>query len=249
MVIPLDNGIATLVVRGDKSLNLVGSRAIAEALAALADLAQRPDLRVLVLRGPDDGSFVGGADIRKMAALDPASAVAFIDKLRGLCEALRQFPAPVIARLAGWCLGAGLELAAACDIRIGARSARFGMPETRVGIPSVIHAALLPGLVGRSRAAWLLLTGDAIDAATAHAWGLVHELVDDGALDAAVARRAAAFAAMGPAVLRQQKRMLRQWEWQTPDEAIAASVAEFAAAFGTGEPQQYMGQFLARRRG
>ncbi len=250
MAISIDDcGVATLRVRGDKPLNIVGSRAIAEARAALDDLARQADLRVLVLRGPDEGNFVGGADIREMAALDAISAVHFIDNLRGLCEALRQFPAPVVARLAGWCLGAGLELAAACDIRIAAHSARFGMPETRVGIPSVIHAALLPRLIGRSRAAWLLLTGEAIDAAAAHAWGLVHELADAAALDDAVARRAASLAAMGPAVLRQQKRMLRQWESQPVDEAIAASVAEFAAAFGTGEPQRYMGQFLARQRG
>ena len=179
------DGVATLVVRGDKSLNIVGRAAIERATAALDILARHDDVRVLVLRGAADASFVGGADIREMAALDAASARDFIEALRLLCETVRRFPAPVVARIAGWCLGAGLELAAACDIRIAARGARLGMPETRVGIPSVIHAALLPRLVGRSRAAWLLLTGEAIDAATALQWGLVHELVDDSVLDAA----------------------------------------------------------------
>jgi enoyl-CoA hydratase len=247
-VLPDAAGIATLVVRGDKAPNIIGRRAMADTTAALATLARRGDLRVLVLRGPTAASFVGGADIREMAALDPSTATGFIAALRDLCETVRRFPAPVIARLAGWCLGAGLELAAACDIRIAARSAMLAMPETKVGIPSVIHAALLPRLIGRSRAAWLLLTGEAIDAPTALQWGLVHELADDDALDAAVAKRALALAAMGPAVLRQQKRMLREWESRSPDDAIAASVPEFAAAFATGEPQHHMRNFLGRRR-
>jgi enoyl-CoA hydratase/carnithine racemase len=244
------SGIATLVVRGDKRPNIIGSRSIAATVAelqALSPAAERGELRVLVVRGPADDNFIGGADIREMAALDASGAVVFIEGLRTLCEALRCFPCPVVARLAGWCLGAGLEVAAACDLRISAASAHFGMPETRVGIPSVIHATLLPRLVGGSRAAWLLLTGENVDAPTAASWGLVHECVPDGRLDAAVAARAATLAAMGPAVLRQQKRMLREWEAQTIDAAVAASVAEFAAAFGTGEPQRYMGAFLARK--
>lgn len=243
------DGVATLTLRGDKRLNIVGRATIEAATAALGDLAGRPDLRVLVLRGPGE-TFVGGADIREMAALTPATASAFIESLRGLCEALRRFPVPVIGRLAGWCLGGGLEIAAACDIRIAGADARFGMPETKVGIPSVIHAALLPRLIGRSRAAWLLLTGEPVDAPAALQWGLVHELAADAAaLDRAVDARARAFAAMGTAVLRQQKRLLREWESQSADAAIAASVVEFAAAFATGEPQRHMGAFLTRRGG
>jgi enoyl-CoA hydratase/carnithine racemase len=243
-------GIATLVICGEKKLNIIGSPAIAAAcaeLAALRPAAERGELRALVVRGLGDDTFVGGADIREMVALDAASAATFIEGLRSLCEAVRLFPCPVIARLAGWCLGAGLEVAAACDLRITAASAKFGMPETKVGIPSVIHAALLPRLIGSSRAGWLLLTGESIDAATARQWGLVHECVADAALDATVAERAAALAAMGPATLRQQKRMLREWETMSVDAAIAASVGEFAAAFGTGEPQRFMGAFLSRR--
>ena len=73
--------------------------------------------------------MIGGADIKEMAKLDQKSAEAFITRLRDLCEAVRNFPAPVIARLPGWCLGGGLEVAAACDFRIAAHDAKFGMPE------------------------------------------------------------------------------------------------------------------------
>lgn len=247
-----ERGIATLTIRGRHRLNIIGSAAIADATRDLNALAARDDVRVLILRGPAD-SFIGGADIDEMAALERPSAARFIEGLAGLCEAVRRFPRPVIARLAGWCLGGGLELAAACDLRIAASDARFGMPEVLVGIPSVIHAALLPRLVGQSRATWLLTTGEAIDANRAEQWGLVHEVAgtaDDraGALDRAVNKLAGRLAGLGPAVLTQQKRLMRSWEDQPLDESIQRSVAEFAAAFDTGEPQRFMGEFLARRR-
>ena len=246
-------GVATLSIRGRHRLNIIGSAAIADATRDLQVLAARDEVRVLILRGPAD-SFIGGADIDEMAALDPRSAVRFIEGLAGLCEAIRNFPRPVIARLAGWCLGGGLEVAASCDLRIAAGDARFGMPEVLVGIPSVIHAALLPRLIGQSRATWLLTTGGVIDAPRAEQWGLVHEIAgagtDDqaGALDRAVNRLAGRLAGLGPAVVAQQKRLLRSWEDQPLSHSIEQSVAEFAAAFETGEPRHFMGEFLARRR-
>ena len=130
----------------------------------------------MILAGQSEKSMIGGADIKEMAKLDQKSAEAFITRLRDLCEAVREFPAPVIARLPGWCLGGGLEVAAACDFRIAAHDAHFGMPEVQVGIPSVIHAALLPRLIGWGRARWLVMTAENIDAPTALAWGLVDKV-------------------------------------------------------------------------
>jgi enoyl-CoA hydratase/carnithine racemase len=106
---------------------------------------------VLVLRGRDDQAWIGGADIHEMAVLTPDTAPAFITRLKDLCEAIRLFPVPVIARLAGWCLGGGLEAALACDLRLGSLDSKYGMPEVKVGIPSVIHAAMLPRRVGMRR--------------------------------------------------------------------------------------------------
>jgi len=99
---------------------------------------------------------------------------------------LRELPVPVIARVNGYALGAGLEVAAACDLRIASSNAVFGMPEVKVGIPSVVEAALLPGLIGWGRTRELLLFGENIDAATALAWGLVEQVVSQSELDAAV---------------------------------------------------------------
>ena len=241
-------GIGSLTLTDAGKLNIVGSAAIEQLCAALAVLAAEPSLRVLVLRGGSESAFIGGADIAEMATLDGASARVFIRRLAGLCEAVASFPVPVIARLRGWCLGGGLEVALACDLRICDHSAVFGMPEVKVGIPSVIHAALLPRLIGESRAGWMLLSGENIDATRAEAWGLVHECCAPDDLDALVAARAAALAALPPQALRQQKRLLRHWQTVSLAQAVEDSVAEFAKAYDSGEPQALMGEFMARKR-
>lgn len=242
------DGVATLEITDAAPLNLLGTEVIIDVTSTLTGLAGREDVRALVLRGAGDRAFVGGADIHEMVTLRRDTAEAFISRLAAMCEAVRCFPAPVIARVPGWCLGAGLEVAAACDLRIGSDDSRFGMPEVAVGIPSVIHAALLPGLVGAGRAGWLVLTGQSIDAGTALAWGLLDEICPPGELDDAVGAAARRFTALGPQVLRQQKRLLRSWADLPTDEAIRASVAEFGAAFDTGEPPRFMTDFLARKR-
>ena len=130
----LDNaGIATLQLANAGRLNIVGSAAIAELRAALQALAAEPALRVLVLRGSGQRAFIGGADIAEMVALTPATAEAFITRLAGLCDAVMQMPVPVIARIPGWCLGGGLEVALACDLRLADDSAMFGMPDLELG--------------------------------------------------------------------------------------------------------------------
>ena len=243
-----ESGVATLRLTQAKTLNIVGAQSIADLSAALAVLAADPRLRVLVLRGSGEKAFIGGADIHEMADLTAQTAVAFISRLKDLCEALRSIGVPVIARIPGWCLGAGLEIAAACDFRLSSLYARFGMPEVHVGIPSVIHAALLPRLIGQARASWLLMTGDPIDARTALDWGLVHSLHEPAALDEAVQALAEKLLRLGPAVLRQQKLLLASWQELPLRQAIEATVPEFAKSFDTGEPQRYMQAFIDRPR-
>jgi enoyl-CoA hydratase/carnithine racemase len=189
-----------------------------------------------------------GADIKEMAGLDQKSAEAFISRLRDLCEAVRAFPAPVIARMPGWCLGGGLEVAAACDFRIAAHDAKFGMPEVRVGIPSVIHAALLPRLVGWGRARWLVMTAENIDAPTALSWGLVDVVAPQGGLDAAVEHTVKALLECGPEALRSQKALLRQWEELPLTESVNLSVGVFGRSFLTDEPKRLMQAFVDRKR-
>lgn len=241
-------GIATLTIREAGTLNILSTPVIQDLTNALNELAHKTDLRCLVFRGSGDKAFIAGANINEMSALNRKSAVAFISGLRDLCEATRTFPVPVIARIPGWCLGAGLELAMACDIRITALGTQLGMPEVKVGIPSVIHATLMPRLIGQAQATWLLLSGENVDAEQALQWGLINESVSLTTLDQRITEIANNFAALGPAVLRQQKALLRRWEQLSISDAIADSVQEFGKAFETGEPQKFMNDFLEYKK-
>src|SRR6267378_3174040 len=241
-------GVVKLTICNAGSLNILGSAAINGVRAGLEVLATERAIRVLIIAGQSEKSMIGGADIKEMAKLDQAAAEKFITGLRDLCEAARAFPAPVIARIPGWCLGGGLEFAAACDFRIAAHDAKFAMPEVKVGIPSVIHAALLPRLIGWGRARWLIMTAATIDAPTALDWGLVDAVAPEGGLDAAVEITVAALLECGPEALRAQKALLKQWEELPLKESVNLSIGVFGQSFLTGEPQRLMQGFIDRKR-
>ena len=240
--------VAFVTVDNARKLNTLNAALMAEFVEAFADLAGQGDLRAVVLTGAGDRAFIGGADVGELAAIDgPEAARAFIGAVHACCAAVRDLPVPVIARIGGWALGAGLELAAACDLRVAAEAAVFGMPEVRLGIPSVVEAALLPALVGWGRAREMLLLGETFDAATALSIGLVEAVVPAADLDGAVETRLAALLAAGPRAIRLQKALIRAWEDLPLKDAIAAGIDAFAAAYETDEPRQAMVAWRATR--
>ena len=240
--------VARIVVDNQARLNILNSDLIVQLTDAVRSLARNELLRVLILTGAGERAFIGGADINEMAALDRSSAREFISRLHEACLALRELPVPVIARISGYCLGAGLEIAASCDLRVAADNSTFGMPEVRVGIPSVIEAALLPRLIGWGKAADLIYTGESISASEALACGLVERVVTFAELDHAVEHWTQAILAAGPKALRLQKELMREWERLPLDQAIARGIESFVAAYETDEPQEMMNKFLYRRR-
>jgi len=159
--------VARVVVDNQAKLNVLNSALSAELEAAFRALAADASLRAVVLAGAGERAMIGGADIREMAGLNPVTARAFITQLHNVCGAIRALPVPVVARMRGYCLGGGLEIAAACDMRIASDDAVMGMPEVRVGIPSVIEAALLPQLIGWGRTRRIVMTGETFGAANA----------------------------------------------------------------------------------
>src|ERR1041385_6838983 len=120
-----------------------------------------PDVTGLVFTGAGERAFSAGMNIEAFTSLDPASAKAFIGHLASGMRAIRQAPFVTVAAVSGYCLGGAFELALACDLRVVTTTAAFGLPEIKVGVPSVIDAALLPGFVGLGKAREMILTGDA----------------------------------------------------------------------------------------
>ena len=220
-------------------LHLLGSKLIAALTEAFAAIAADPPRAAVLYCGG------AGADVREMVELNEVTARRFITSLHTACRAIRDLDAPVVAAIDGPCLGAHLEVAAACDVRVATPTARFGMPEIKVGIPSVIDAWWLAQICGIGHAAALVFDGTMIDAAEAHRIGLVNRIVDD--LDAAAASWAEDFAANAPAALIQQKRVLRDWTDDAYREAAARSIERFVAAIRSGQAAEAMRAMLAKR--
>jgi len=241
------DGIAGIFLNRPEKSNALNSEVLEGLLGKLREIEKSAGLRVVVLAG-NGKSFCGGADVAEMAELKPASAKKFITKIHRCCDAIRKLDVPVVARLHGAVIGAGLELAAACDLRIAAEGTRFAMPEVRLGMPSVVEAALLPRLVGAGRAAWLVMTGAPIDAQTAHAWGLVEELAPAGALDDRVGQLLERLTAADPAALKAQKQLLRLWLEAPLAEAVAASIDIYARAYADGKPNARLRDTISRGR-
>lgn len=246
IVVEQHGDVRHVIVANHAKLNTLNSPLL-EQLAAAFDVDHAT--RAVVLTGEGGRAFIGGADISEMGAITtPEGGRAFITRVHRASAAIRACRVPVIARIQGWCLGAGMEIAAACDMRLASTAAKFGMPEVRVGIPSVIEAALLPGLIGWGRTRRLLLLAETLDAATAEAWGFCERVVQPEALDVALEEWLGMLRAAGPEAIANQKALIRAWEDVPLSQAIAAGIPAFAQAFETEEPQRMMGHFLNRKR-
>jgi enoyl-CoA hydratase len=240
--------IAYITINNAHKLNTLNSALMKDFVAICEDLMQHETLRAVVVTGAGDKAFVGGADIDEMASLNPDSARTFITLLHGCCNALRDLPVPVIARIQGYALGGGLELAVACDLRVAADTAVFGMPEVKLGIPSVIEAALLPALVGWGRTRLMLLLGESFGATEARTWGLVEWVVPTHQLDDAVEGYIQSILRAGARAVRLQKKLIRSWEDLPLRAAIEIGIDGFVAAWESEEPGLAMSEFQVQRK-
>ncbi|MFO1136133.1 MAG: enoyl-CoA hydratase [Rhodoblastus sp.] len=236
--------VVFVTIDNSAKLNALNSAVMAQFVRRVEEAGADSEVRAVVVTGAGARAFVGGADISEMAGLDSAKARAFITRVHGCCAAVRRCPVPVIARVNGHCYGAGMELAAACDMRVSSTSARYGMPEVKLGIPSVVEAAVLPQLVGWGRTRELLLLGDTYSAAECASWGFLERVVDDKALDAEVDKVLDSVIACGPNAIRLQKELITRWETQPLPQAIATGIDTFARAYESDEPGKMMDHFL-----
>jgi enoyl-CoA hydratase len=238
--------VATIAINNPARLNSLGHATLTAFIQAVQQLGDDPELRLLIVTGVGDRAFMGGANLHELSALDPPKARDFLTTIHQACKVLRDLPVPVIARVNGFCLGAGLEIMAACDMHIASDNAVFGMPEVRIGVPSVVEAALLPQLIGWGRTKLLLYTGDTIDAKTALDWGLVEKVVAQSDLDQALAAWVTSILESGPKAIRLQKELIREWEAMPVSDAIEAGIRCMYRAYQSDEPKRMIGEALTR---
>ena len=228
-------------------LNLIVPEMIDGLRAVFASLNRDPSVRAAIVTGAGR-AMTAGMQIQFLVELTAARAKPFIASLHEVIEAVHEAPFPTIAMVNGACLGGGFELAMACDMRTAAAGAPLGLPEVKVGVPSVIEAALLPGLVGPGRAAEMLLTGDSITAETALAWGLVNRVVPAADLERVTLELAHRIVECSPHAIRLQKELIVRWRNTDLRAAIEAGINAFAQSYATEEPREAMRAFLEKRR-
>jgi enoyl-CoA hydratase/carnithine racemase len=233
----LDGGIEVLRLDRPEARNAMDSGMLADLLAALEELAADDGLRVLVISTTSERALSAGADVAE--SLDAAGGVARMEAFAALYAAIEAFPAPTIAVCVGNCVGAGAELAAGCDLRIGGDNLKLLFPGAKLGVP-VGPARLVP-LVGLAKARELIFTGRVVGAEEADALGLLARVAPAAEAEGAALALARELAAYPAAGLRHLKYLFREYEGTTYRVAREnAEIVEFQRA-GTGLPYRGTG--------
>ena len=247
--------VATLTLNRPAARNALDRRTAAELVRALETLADREELRAVVVTGAGERAFSAGADLVERRSLTPAERTAHTAAINAAADALAALPIPTIAAVRGYALAGGAELAIACDLRVAATDAVFGFPEVRIGIfPGAGGVVRLPRLIGLGAARDLLLTGRRIDAEEALRIGLADRLVEPAEMLSAARALAAEIAANAPLAVRAVKRALAESAGLPETEAHAvvgrhrqaldatADYAEGLAAWAERRPPVFRGE-------
>jgi enoyl-CoA hydratase/carnithine racemase len=239
-------GAAAWVTLDRPPLNLLVPDLLRALRDAFHELVRDPTIRAAVVTGAGR-AMTGGMQVQVLRELDPASAKALITLVHEAIHAVHEAPFPTICMVNGACLGAGFELAIACDMRVASTAATLGLPEVRVGVPSVVEAALLPAIVGPGRAAEILLTGEPVSAQQALEWGLVNRVVPPGELEAATTELVDKILACAPSAIRLQKELIVRWRNTDQRTAIAYGINAFAQAYATPDAREAQQAFIEKR--
>jgi enoyl-CoA hydratase len=240
--------VARVLVNNESKKNALPVEGRALLASIMTELSTDPELRCVVLTGVKD-NFIGGANIGQMADF-PDHVVAELGSktTHHACDSIRRVPVPVIARIEGYCLGAGMEIATSCDMRVASTTAKFGMPEVKYGVPSGMEACLIPRLTGWGKAMELVFTGEIISAEEAYHFNYVEKLVAPEGLDAQTERWVDSICEAGPRAIRIQKELCRDWEQMSIADAVQAGVRAVGRAHTTDEPKRLMSAWRERQR-
>lgn len=238
-------GVLLLRLNRPEKRNALATDLLSAVAGALDGAIGDDAVRAVVITGAEK-FFAAGADINEIAAKDVGGAL--LDVRPSIWARIRAFPKPLVAAVEGWSLGAGNELVMCCDLVVAGRSARFGQPETNLGIvPGAGGTATLPRLVGRVRAMKMVLLGDPITAEEAQASGLVSDVVDDGDALAGALQLATRIAARAPLAMQQGKALVRASLEMTQAAHLLLERQGFSALFGSADKKEGIASFFEKR--
>lgn len=241
--------VRTITVARPDKLNALNRDTLNELTLAFAQAAQEDVVRAVVLAGSGEKAFVAGADIAEMNSYTPVQAQGFSRTGQRLMTLIERLGKPVIARIQGFALGGGMELAMACHLRIASERAKFGQPEINLGlIPGFGGTQRLLRLAGRSAALELCLTGATISAQRAYELGVVNRVVAPEALDETVAALAEQLAAAAPLAAAGILDAVLQGGETSLDQGLEFETQGFALMFSTEDMREGTTAFLEKRK-
>jgi len=243
----VQNNIGIITISRPQALNALNSAFFAEMDNMLIEIAERKDIKVLILTG-EGKAFVAGADIAEMSDMNEAQGIAFSKKGQNTFAHIEKLSMPVIAAVNGFALGGGCELAMSCDIRIASTFAKFGQPEVNLGlIPGYAGTQRLARHVGLSNALYLLYTADMINAEEAYRIGLVQKVVEADKLIEETVAIATKIASKGPQAVKKVKYVTRMGLLSDFNAGCTLEANEFGTLFGN-EGTEGMKAFLEKRK-
>ncbi len=249
VILTVENGIAKLTINRGKALNAINSQVLNDLENAIAEIEENESIRTVIITGSGDKSFVAGADISEMVKLSPIEARQFLSRGQRILDRIENLKAITIARINGYALGGGLELALACDIRIASENALLGLPEVGLGlIPSFGGTQRLTRVVGTGNAKYLILLGKRLPAQEALRYGIVNEVVPKEELDNVVGKIIETLSGMAPIALTAAKKaiyMASQTDMATGQEL---EVNYASMCFSTEDLREGMTAFLEKRK-
>jgi enoyl-CoA hydratase/carnithine racemase len=243
----IEAGVATLTLNRPDAYNTLSMDLLTALEGALATLAADPAVRVVVL-GASGRAFCAGHDVKEMRALEGSDAVAALFALCArVMTGIVRLPQPVIAKVQGAAAAAGCQLVASCDLAYAATTARFATPGINLGLFCSTPGVALSRAIGRKAALEMLLSGEAIDAATAEHRGLINRVVAPDRLDAEVAAMAALIASKSPYALTLGKAAFHRQAEMGLDDAYAHASAVMTTNTMAHDVAEGIGAFLEKR--
>jgi enoyl-CoA hydratase len=248
VLVERDGMLAIVTVNRPKRLNALNNQTITELSDAVRQCSTDDNVGVIILTGAGEKAFIAGADIGMLARQGVLDGKANSRLGQGLTQLLEDSPKPVIAAVNGYCLGGGLEMALACDLRFASTNANLGLPEVSLGIiPGYGGTQRLPRLIGMGKALEMILTGDPVDAKTAERLGLVNGVFELQDLLPNVKKVAARILSRGPHALELAKQAARRGAQMSLADGLALEADLFGLVSSTDEMKEGMLAFLEKR--
>ncbi|WP_026896184.1 short-chain-enoyl-CoA hydratase [Clostridiisalibacter paucivorans] len=241
--------LAEVIINRPKALNALNSQTIKELGEVIDDLSSNKEVKVVIITGSGDKSFVAGADIKEMRDLNAMEGRALGRLAQKVFSNIEHMPQTVIAAVNGYALGGGCELASACDMRLASKKAKFGQPEVTLGItPGFAGTQRLPRLIGKGLAKEIIFTGDMIDVEEAYRIGLVNKVYDPDELMDKAREMANKIASRGTVAVSLAKAAINDGLNMDTESAYKYEADIFGLCFSTEDQKEGMTAFIEKRK-